>query len=708
MPSAAGSPPNLKTKSGPKAGAVLSPDQLDLTKFLMASVKLWADTTRSAREKFRRDYDLTEGNGKQWLLADRLAVTRTKRPALEFNQVLPQVELVSGIQRTMDMQYVAQPRGLEDKRLGEIVSATLKATREFIRLNRIDAHVFDDGTICGLGVWKLLHSINDSRDILWGDIHASRVNPMAFIWDPWASPDESFQDGAFMGDATWMDLREFERKYPSMEHLKNPGEWLDKAGSFIGDSTLLGLGDNLRQELYDQENGRIRILNLWYKKPTTIKILVNLDTGQVTEVADEAEGEQQLSAIAQQYGKEATSQFQIMNAGSYTSLIDPASGSMENFATPEAAQGRLAQLSEAQGMSVYETMKVITREARVPYWCEMVWGQILEQGKTPYRDRSYPYVPYVSRMLQDDPESIMGIVRNLWDPQDEFNKRYSNLLAHSNSSSHSGWLNRKSGGANSAELQRMGSTPGVVVEFAGTPPSQIKPVEMSSGHFNMIQQSERMILKISGINAEMVGSTTQKTVSGRAIRARQEGGNTILKPRLFSFEEAQLDVTHMLLSRIQQYYPPQKIKRIIGLAELAGPMGAMGQTIFSDPQTGEPIGEQQVIELLTTLSNLSFDLAIKLEPADPTQRQAEFERAMVLADMVMKTGRPLGPMTMQALVDMSDMPTRLAEGLRRDMMMPPTQPMTSNGQSPVDKMKGANGGHSDSGGPGPTALNQGA
>lgn len=708
MTTAAGSPPNKVAKAGPKQGGVLSNEQRDLTKFLMASVKLWANTTQTAREKFHRDFDLAEGNGKQWRQADRQKVMSERRPALEFNQVLPQVELVAGIQRSMEMSYVALPRGLEDKRLGEIASATLKATREFIRLGRVDAHVFDDGTICGLGVWKLLHVLNDAKDILWGDIHASRVNPLAYIWDPWASADEGFQDGAFMGDASWISLDDFQKQYPGMGHLKNPGEWLNQAGNFIGDSSLLGLGDNLRQELFDQETGRIRILNMWYKKPVVIKVLVNTETGQVSEVKDEADGEEQLASIASQYGQEATAQYQIMNAGSYTSIVDPATGQSENFATPDAAQARLNQLSAARGMDVYEKMKVITREAKVPYWCEMVWGQILQQGKTPYKDRNYPYVPYVSRMLQDDPESIMGIVRNLWDPQDEYNKRYSNLLAHSNSSSHSGWLNRRSGGANSGELQRMGSTPGVVVEYAGTPPSQIKPVEMSSGHFNMIQSSERQILKISGINAEMVGSTTQKTVSGRAIRARQEGGNTILKPRLYSFEESQLDVTHMLLSRIQQYYPPQKIKRIIGLAELASPMGAMGQSIFSDPVTGQPMSEDEVIRMLVTMSNLSFDLAIKLEPSDPTQRQAEFERAFQLAGLLMQTGRQLGPMTMQALTDMSDMPSRFAEGLRRDMMMPPTQPMGQGGQAIMNQMKGASGGHSDTGGPGPTALKQGA
>lgn len=712
MPPGVGYPPNLQMKSGPAEGQPMSGDDRDLLRFLMASLKLWANTTQIAREKFRRDFNMTEGNGKQWMAADRAAVMRSKRPVLEFNQILPQVELVAGIQRSQDYEYVALPRGLEDRRLGEIVSGCLKATREYIRLPRINAHVFDDATICGLGVWRTTHSIVDSRDILWGDIECKRINPMAFIWDPWASADVGFQDGAFMGDASWMDMNEFKKQYPKMRHLCNPGEWINQAGSYIGDSTLLGLGDNLKEELYDMENGRIRILTMWYKKPTTIKLLVNLESGQVNEVKNEVEGEQQLSRIAQQYGADAVNQFQIMNAGSYTSIVDPMSGQMENFANPEAASARMSQLSAVKGMEVYETMKVITREARVPYWCEMVWGQILAQGKTPYKDRSYPYVPYVSRMLQDDPESIMGIVRNLWDPQDEYNKRYSNLLAHSNSSSHSGWLNRKSGGANTTQLERMGSSPGVVVEYAGTPPVQIKPVEMSSGHFGLIQHSQQQILRISGVNAEMVGSTTQKTVSGRAIKARQEGGNMLLQPRLFSFEEAQLDLTHMLLSRIQQYYPPQKIKRIIGLNQLAQ---GMGLNVFSNPEDGMPLPDEEIIAMLVAMSGMMFDLSLKQAPSDPTTRQMDFERAVQLTQLVGSTGRPIGPATMAALIDMADMPTRLAKGLEFDMMMPPTtQPNPTGGTDVTNQMKQARGGHaeggggSDSGGPGPTALNQGA
>ena len=692
-------------KVGPGQAMPPTPEQEDLLKFCMASIKLWANTTQTMREKFKRDFDLAEGNGKQWAASDRAKVQRQKRPALEFNQVLPQVELICGIQRGVDIQYVAQPRGVEDKRLSEVVSAALAATREYTRLPRKNAHVFDDATICGLGVWKLTHTTNDAVDILWGDIDVSRVNPMAYIWDPWASPDEAFQDGAFMGDATWMHLTDFKKRYPTMTHLANPGEWLNQAGQFVGDSQLLGVGDNLRRELYDPETGMIRLITLWRKVPTTISLVVNTDTGHAVDCGTKDQGLEKLAKIAEQVGQESIQAFQVVQQGTTTFLINTQNGQQEQFATPEAAQQRLTQLSQARGMGVYDTMKIITREARVPHWCELVWGQILEEGKTPYKDRSYPYVPYVSRMLQDDPESIMGIVRNLWDPQDEYNKRYSNLLAHVNSSTHSGWLNRKTGGANTSQLEQIGSAPGVVVEYGAIPPSQIHPVEMSQGHFSMINISQGQFPRITGINAEMMGEGSQKTVSGRAIKARQQGGSVILKPRLFNFDEAQLDCTYMLLSRIQQYYPPAKLKRIIGLNDLANVSQPGMVGTFTNPNDGSPMTDDQIVQLLTNLGDTRFDLAIKQAAASPTERQSAFERAVQLITMMAQTGRPIGPNTMIALVEMSDMPSRLQAGLKADAMQAAQQ--VTQGGNPgqvLNSIKQGNGGHSDSGGPGPGGV----
>lgn len=683
---------------------------VDRLRLLQGFIKSHFNATDTARLKWQRDYEMVEGNGKQWLPQDRAKVNKTGRPALEFNQIMPQVELVSGMQRSMQLDFSALPRGLEDRRLGEVATASLKAAAEFGRVQRVTDKVFDDGTICGLGVWEILHTLDDSDDMVWGDIVVSRINPMAFIFDPWAT-EPDMQDGAYMGKAVWMSIEDFKARYPKYHHLARPGEWLAQTQNYItGTSQSLGTGPNLLRELYDTETGRIRVLTIWHKVPSSIQLIVDTQTGQVQEVPSKRKGEEVLAELANQLGRERVAHLDVSSQED-TSVItdrttgqvlkDPTIGSPLQFAAPEAALQHVDDLAKQFGMEVYERFSVVKRQARVPEWTELVWWQTLDQGKTPYNDRSYPFVPYVSRQYGDDPESIMGIVRNLQDPQDEYNKRYSNILAHLNSSAHSGWLNRSTGGANKGQLELLGSKPGIVVEYAALAPSQIRPVELSSGHFAMLQNSERSILRISGINAELVGQTTQATVSGRAIRARQEGGSTILKPRFRSFEESQLDVGRLMLSRIQQFYPVEKIRRIIGVAELNAPQGPSGASIFSDPQTGEPASNESIIAELTHMRNTKFDLILRLSPSTASERQAQFEQAVQLAGLITSSGRPLGPHTMKAMIDLAEMPTRLAEGLKRDSEQPPNPEMVQPGgqndqiQSMIANVRGGRAGGSE-------------
>lgn len=673
--------------------------------------RTWANATGTARDKFRRDYEYTEGNGKQWSAHDRSQVRKSNRPALEFNQILPQVEFVTGLQRDMEIDFRLLPRNYEDIRLSEIAGATLKAACDFTRLQRVNDQVFDDGIICGLGVWEVLHTLDDADDLIWGDIVVSRINPMAFIYDPW-SVRMDFQDGAFMGKAVWMDVDSFKEKYPKFKHLAVPGEWLSRINTLIGSSDDLGTGHNLIPELYDQATGRIRVLTMWCKKPASIVLMIDERTGQIQEFKTKAEAEEHRASLAMVAGKDAVAPFQIQSQGMTAMIADaqtgmpvvnPMTAMPQEFASPEMAQAHLNMISEQAGIQVLDQYQVITRQAKKPYWTEMVYWQELDSGETPYSDRNYPFVPYVSRRFADDPESIIGLVRNLTDPQDEYNKRYSNLLAHLNSSSHSGWLNRKSGGANRQELELMGSKPGVVVEYSNVAPEQIHPVELSQGHFAMLQTSERNILRVSSINAEMIGQTTQQTVSGRAIKARQAGGATALKPRLRTYEEAQLDLARMMFARIQQFYPPEKIRRIIGVTELSVPLGAGGMPVFTDPTTGMPVPEDVILQYLKQVTDIEFDIAFSTQPFTPTERENQFQTALQIASLVTGSGRPLGPATFNALIDMADMPSKLATALKIDSMAPPVaapdpagQNATINkGQSKNGDGQAAGGGNSD-------------
>ena len=642
--------------------------------------RMWATATETARYKFRRDYEYAEGNGKQWTQGDRQKVLKSNRPVLEFNKILPQVETACGMQREMDIDFKLYPRGYEDIRLSEIAGATLKAAMDFGRVQRTNDRVFDDGMITGLGVWEVLHTYEDADDLLWGDIAVNRIHPQAFIYDPW-SISMDLQDGAFMGKAIWMDIHDFKDKYPKFAKLAVPGEWLSRINQLIGSADDLGTGPNLIPELWDESTGRVRLLTMWYKKPTEIVLLVDERTGEVREFASKDLAEQFRSGIAQSQGRAATSAFHVIQAGATSSIVnaagqpsvDPTTGIAPQFATPEMAQAHLDQLSMQLGMKAIEPLQVIQRTAKKPYWCELLFWQELESGISPFKDRNYPFIPYISRRWADDPESIFGLVRNLWDPQDEYNKRYSNLLAHVNSSSHSGWLNRKAGGANKQELEQMGSKPGVVVEYSTEKPEQIKPVEMSQGHFNMLLTSEKNIMTISGINAEMTGSTTQQTVSGRAIRARQQGGATGLKARFRAYEESLLDLAKMVFSRIQQFYAPEKIRRILGVYELNTPMGPAGQSVFTNPLDGTPVPEEVIIQFLQQVNDIDFDLVFGTQPSTPTERQEQYQTALQIAQLITQSGRPVGPNTFNALINMSDMPSQMSTALKLDAMQPPMQ-----------------------------------
>ncbi|HJS81926.1 MAG TPA: hypothetical protein VJ742_03735, partial [Nitrososphaera sp.] len=100
--------------------------------------------------------------------------------------------------------------------------------------------------------------------------------------------------------------------------------------------------------------------------------------------------------------------------------------------------------------------------------------------------------------------------------------------------------------------------------------------------------------------------------------------------------------------------------------ELNTPLGSNGGPIFNDPRSGKPMPDEIVTNLLTTMKNTKFDLVLNLVPGTATERQAQFEQGVQLAGLITSSGKPLGPQTMQAMIDLADMPTRLAEGLKRD------------------------------------------
>lgn len=620
-------------------------------------------TSGKLRQEMRTDYRYMDS--KQIKEADEAKLASRGKPALVFNKLIPQVETVAGMQRLNQTDLIAVPRGVEDRLLGDIARRTLRATQDFMRYDKIANKCFDDGTICGLGVFEWSHHFDDADDLLWGDVRVDRINPLSFIWDTWTNLLK-YQECEYMGVADWVSESEFKRRWPHATWKPNPGDWLTEIEGALNDPGSLGLPDNLLHELYDYENQRVRILRLWHKEPVKMTLVANELTGQVVEVKNRDEAEKLKNIVAQTEGSRAAEVLSIYEDGNEIFIADDSGNPLLNLSTgeiaryydEEEAQQEINNVADRVSIELADHLHVIKRTALKPHYCDVCWWQELDSGVSPHETRNYPFTVYVSRQYSDDTDSIQGVIRAVRDAQDEYNKRYGNMLSHLNQSAHSGWLVRK-GSCNTKRLELMGARPGIVVEYTTSKPDRMEPSQLSEGHFKLLPTSENNIRVTTGINDELLGQTTQKTVSGVAIARRQQGGSTILQPRLVNWNDTELDNAYMMLAFIQQYFPPEKIHRIIGISERKAAMGPMQQ--FQD------MPEDQIIELLLKFKNVKYDLVAETAPSSPTDRQAQFEVGVEMAGLVTSTGHLLGPATLSGLIGLADLPSELANAFLQDI-----------------------------------------
>ena len=647
-----------------------SADTNDLWRQGAEALVSWWTATEFLRKKIRKSFEYADGN--QWSEKDLWKVNSEGRPALTFNELLPQIDTLSGVQRNLQMEFVTKPIGFEDKRLSEIATGTLVAAQEFTRITRIDGQVFDNGIIGGMGVWHVGHTYDDAEDLAWGDTTIRRVNPLCFIFDPWyRNPD--FQDGRWMGELVWMDKDTYESTFPGKKFPGEGVDWVTSLNGIFGDSTELGTPQSLIEELQSRTDNYTRVVFLYFKQWNTLYFAINDQTGDVTlGYPSKAKAEEALSKTINEQVESEFENVQLVpnQDGTFTLTISEQDLGIPPFRTEEEALAVIANEKKNRIAQLRDNFTVVSRKIRSLRRIVFNAQEVLDSKKEIYNDRRFPYGVYVSRKYSDEVDSIQGIVYQNIDSANEINKRYSNLLAHLNSSAHSGWLNRASGGADTRKLEQRGARPGIVVEYTTIKPEQIKPVALDAGHFTLIDANIKGLQRRTGINAELLGITTQATVSGRAINARQQGGLTTVRPRVQEFEEAKLDVARLVLSRIQQFWPEEKIQRVIGVYELHTPLTSSGTPIFHNPETGEPMTDDQIIRLLTRFRTTRFDLALKLRQKSDTERDAEWEKAIEMAGLLTSTGRPLGPKTLEALADLSNAPTRFSEALKIDIQQP--------------------------------------
>jgi len=648
-------------------------------KLMLRYLQSWVTAVGRLHSLMRRDYEFVN-NRQASQQVERTIRDKTGVELLYFNEIRPQFELLSGHRSSLSVDYVTAPRGREDKRLGTVASALLKATYDVINKEEVMRQASDDGDICGLGAVHIGHSFDFAEDVVWGDLFINRISPFSFVWDAWGTAPQ-YQDGKFMGHREWMHEDDYKKRYGKRaENIPPSNEWVLTLGQLHGDSQALEPSDALMREMFNAEKKHIGVFRIYYKDPVTVYFVADGETGDVHDGGfSEEEAKRQLkeqltNKVNRMFG-EKTVIPQNTEAGDIQFFIvdeqgqpiaDESGEQPLGFPSEESAIEFIKQKKREMAVILGRDWAVWRRKRNRIRWADVSAFNVLDQGTLPATTQDYPYRMYVSRQLGDEVEDIEGIVRQIIDRQREITKRYNHLATHLAHSAHSGFFNKKGEGADTKLLQLMGARPGITVEYNNIMPTKIEPSQIPTGHFALLDANIGGMQRSTGINAELLGLTGSSAVSGEAIGKRQAGGITMQAGRIQNNLDFQKEVAKQMLYQIQISMPVEKMRRILGVWESKNAVGQDGQSPLLHPVTGDPVSEDQILDLLSTMKNTKFDLILKPMPTDQTVREKQFATALQMMQLVTASGRALGPTTFREVANLSELPERLVAALEAD------------------------------------------
>ena len=630
--------------------------------------------TQALRSDIREDFDFVVGGLRQWRTDDANKLLAEKRPVQSFNACQSIINFLSGYQAEREQDYRAFPRGAEDEQIGRLATGQLKYAMDVASGVRELHTLFRRGSIGGLQVVEVGHSYEFTDDLLEGEASLTVLPENGWACDP-GSRRYDRNDATWQCKLMWMPLSEAKRRWPNKQFANITTSVGDVTGA---DARTTGVPDHLLSEFYSKDTQSVRILQYWYQVPIKSVMLVDMaraGSEGIFRMESEQKAEEALKEIRDNAGKAMASRFRIMPVESMFTLDNLQTGESFPVPTADEAQQRLDFMMKQEGMKAVQSYRIEKRDLKALRVAHLSAWDLLEDGPSPYlEDWRYPFVPFIPYQDMDDYNAIKGLIRDIKDPQREINWNHATLLdIMIRAPKGRTWL-PKEGQHNLEKLKQEGHRPGVYFEHAGPVPVYEQPGTFDQGFMTMLTFGVDAIMRITGLNAELMGQTTQKTVSGRAIQSRQAGGLVGVGSLLMNWQETKRLVGTLLLKRIQQFYSVEKMLRIAGEQQrFAKAMGMLGQSVLPD---------QVLFEQLKRVKNTEFDVVVGFSESSATARQATFNQMIQLAAMGV-------PIPGELIVESSDVAYKeeILAALKQSGMQPPNEALAkvmgaSQGSSP--------------------------
>lgn len=231
-----------------------------------------------------------------------------------------------------------------------------------------------------------------------------------------------------------------------------------------------------------------------------------------------------------------------------------------------------------------------------------------------------------------------GVVRSLIDIQDEINKRRSKAL-HLLSQRQTFSNERAVGRDGIRKLKSELAKPDGHIEMNagaefGKDFGTLDTNDLATGQFSLLQEAKQEIDAV-GANAALTGKEDQNQ-SGRAILARQSGGQLELTPIFDGHRAWQLRIYRQAWNRVRQFWTSERWIRVtddeknlkwVGLnrtitagEQLQNEMGSIPPEFEGDPRLNVPVGIDNPI------SELDIDIIMEDIPDVVTIQQEQFDQ----------------------------------------------------------------------------------
>lgn len=556
------------------------------------------------RLEAKRDFGFTEGYA-QWPEDKKAEVQRMQnRPALTLNNILPTINVISGQERAARVAVMLKPRGIEDDTIAAIMNATYRFAEEQSEMPFEISASFQDMAICGRGYVELGVTMEDPLEP-FGEVSCRRRHPLSIFHD--ASADEySLQDGERIARASWQHEDTLRLYFPKQMADVKAGEWLQQDAQFLGDAQYWN-------QWIDRERKRIRVLQMWYKVPRRAHFLIHPDQ-----------------------------------------MVD-------RFATEEAAVSARDAVAQAYAAARAQVpdMPIFARVVRDVRVADMCFWKILADRPSPYRHGLFPFVPLTAFHLD---ELVMGVVRNMRDPQMEGNKRWSQIL-HIINTMAKGNVGVPKGSVDDFEKFRENyGKGGYIYEFnkdIGRPEADTVSGQLPTALVELAMLLEDQMRKISLVNQELLGLSRAPDQSGKAMNVMKQAGITGLAPIFDSGVRSQKLIGRQTISLIQQYYPAEKVAEVVGPVVMAK---LRQEQMASQLLTGVPIDPMSRFQQALAAR---YDVAVDVSALMGTERERNLQ---TLAELF--KAAPL-PIILKSIFEVSDFPNKQATLAAIDQM--PTQ-----------------------------------